>query len=234
MTSVEEKRWLVVGVAMVKVLAPVLRATIKQGMNLHYAKLDAYCNHLPVPCNLKALTYSQASKDSTLKSLKFENINNNSQIHGKTKKNYDYNVSSTVDLAKLYLPYYLATFSAFDESLDLSAILNLLGWSRPVPIFPSPVTLLSIQAAADDVKDLVRNKWAHPNSREWTEGFFNDCFSKLEGLVKSVSLGVNEKSTLEQLSYWQKEGETAQKWAKINRPNYTLSHCTFTLTICIA
>ena len=206
MTSDEEKRWLVVGVAMTKVVAPVLRDVVKQGMDLHYKNLDAYCNNLPIHlrCNLSTLTFSQASKDSILKSLKFENINNNSQTHGKTKANYNYNVSSPVDLAKLYLPDYLALFSAFDESLDLSAILRLLGCSRPLSIFPSP----GIQAAADDVRDNIRNKWAHANFSEWSEAFFTDCFTKLETLVKSVGLGAKElKDTLYQLSEWQTKGE---------------------------
>ena len=213
MTSDEEKRWLVVGVAMTKVVAPVLRDVVKQGMDLHYKNLDAYCNHLP--CNLNTLTFSHASKDTTLKSLKFENINSNSQTHGKSKKNYNYNVSSSVDLAKLYLPDYLAAFSAFDESLDLSAILRLLGWSRPVSIFPtlflSPDPLQPIQSAAGDVREHIRNKWAHANFSDWSEAFFNDCFTKLEGLVKSVGLGAKEKDTVDQLSDWQRKGEIIYK-----------------------
>lgn len=207
MTSDEEKRWLVVGVAMVKVVAPVLRDTIQNGMALYYTNLNTHCNSLSPPCNLSTLTFSQASKDTTLKSLKFENINGNSLMFGKSKKNYNYSVSSEVELAKLHLPNYLATFSAFDESLDLSAILRLLGWSKPAPIFPSPDPVLSIQTAADDARDYIRNKWAHPNFSEWTEGFFNDCFSKLEDLVKSVRLGVKEKSALDQLYDWQTKGE---------------------------
>lgn len=213
MASDGEKRWLVVGVALFKVMAPVLRDTIKQGMDLHYTNIDAYCNHLALPCNLNTLTFSHMSKDATLKSLKFENINNNSQMHGKDKKNYNYNVSSAVDLAKLYLPDYLATFSAFDESLDMSAILRVLGWSRlAAPIFLSPDPLLSIQTAADAVRVNIRNKWAHANFSEWTEAFFNDCFSKLDVLVKSVGLlGVKEKSTLDQLSDLQTKGKNPTK-----------------------
>ena len=201
MTSDEETHWMVVGVAMVKVIAPVLRDTVKQGMVLHYSNLDA-----SLPCNLKALTLTDVNTTSSLKNLTFGNINKNSKIHGKDKKKYNYNVSSDVDLAKLYLPDYLAAFSAFDESLDLSAILHLLGRTTPAVIFPSPDPSLSIQTAADDVRD-IRNRWAHANVYDWTEAFFNDCFLKLENLVKSVGLGVKEKSTLDQLHEWQTEGE---------------------------
>ena len=201
MTSDEEKRWVVVGLASVKVAAP-LRDTIQKVMASHYAHLNTHCKSLSPPCELSTLTFSQASKDTTLKCLKFENINGNSQIHGKIKKNYNYSVSSEIELAKLYLPDYLARFSAFDESLDLAAIVRLLGCSKPAPIFAPP-----IQMAADYVRD-NRNKWAHPNFSEWTESFFNDCFSKLEDLVKSVGLpSVEEKSLLDQLFEWQTKGE---------------------------
>lgn len=223
MISDEGKRWVVVGVALQKVAAP-LRDTIQKGIALHYANLDTHCKSLSPPCKLSALTFSQANKDTTLKCLKFENINDNSQLHGKIKKNYNYSVSSEIDLAKLYLPYYLATFSAFDESLDLSAILRLLGHSNPVPIFPSPDPLLSIQKAADDTRD-CRNKWAHANLSEWTEGFFNDCFSKLEVLVKSVGMGVKEKSTLDQLYEWQTKGEIKNSRDKKYIIALIESHC---------
>ena len=207
MISDEEKRWVVVGLALAKVAAP-LRDTIQKGMALHYARLDTHCKSLSPPCQLSTLTFSQASKDVTLKYLKFENINGNSQMHGKIKKNYDYSVSSEIELAKLYLPDYLARFSAFDESLDLAAILRLLGYSKPAPVFLSPHPVLSIQMAADHVRDNCRNKWAHSNFSEWTEGFFNDCFSKLEDLVKSVGLpNAEEKSLLDQLYEWQTKGE---------------------------
>ena len=204
--SDEEKRWFVVGLASAKVAA-CLGVTIQKGMALHYAGLDTHCKSLSPPCQLSTLTFSQANKDATLAYLKFENINGNSQMHGKIKKNYDYSVSSDIELAKLYLPDYLARFSAFDESLDLAAILRLLGSSKLAPIFPSLDPVLSIQTAADHVRD-CRNKWAHPNFSEWTEGFFNDCFSKLEDLVKSVGLpSAEEKSLLDQLYEWQTNGE---------------------------
>ena len=82
MTSDEENHWTVVGLAMVKVIAPALRDTVKQGMALHYSNLDA-----SLPCNLKALTLTDVSKTSSFKNLTFGNINKNSKIHGKDKKN---------------------------------------------------------------------------------------------------------------------------------------------------
>lgn len=169
--------------------------------------MDGYLSGLSTPCTLSTLTILQLSIDSTLKRLKFENVNDNIQTHGKQKQLYNYNVCSPVDLAKLYLPDYLAQFSSFDDSLDMTGILRLLGVDRPAPIFQYRNPLISIQCAADEVRENVRNKWAHFEAAEWSEEFFKECFDKLEKLVKSLQLtdGV-EKSTLEQLSDWEKRG----------------------------
>jgi len=209
MVSEEEKRWVVVGIALNKV-APVLRDFIKQGMDTHYTKLDKYCSGLATPCALKTLTYHQVSTDPCFNRMKFENINNNLQLYGMKKRDlhkYNYNINSSVDLAKLFLPDYLTEFSDFNESLDMSAILRLLGFNKPAPIFHSPNPLLSIQSSADVIKNNVRNKWGHFIVTEWSEFFFNYCFFKLKTLVRSLGLthGV-EKMTLDQLSDWKTKG----------------------------
>ena len=207
----EEKRWLVVGIAMNKVAAPVLRDFIKQGMNTHYTNMDVYCSSLATPCTLKTLTYHQVSTDPCFEHLKFQNINNNLQLYGMKKKDlhkYNYNINSSVDLAKLFLPDHLAEFSDFDDSLDMSAILCLLGFNKPAPIFHSSDPLISIQMLADDVRENVRNTWGHCNVTDWTEVFFNDCFSKLETLMRSLGLtSVTEKMALDQLSDWETKGK---------------------------
>ena len=128
MVSDEEKRWIVVGIAMNKVAAPVLRDVVKKGMDTNYANLDRHCQLLHPPYNLKTLTRGVVQADPILKNLKFQNINNNHLVHD--VRNYNFKINSSVDLAKLYLPDYLAQFSAFDESLDMTAILRLLGFKN--------------------------------------------------------------------------------------------------------
>lgn len=206
LVSDEEKRWIVVGIAMFQVTAPVLRDFVKQRMDTYHVNLDAYCSGLVTPCTLNTLTYHLVNPDPILQKLKFQNINNNSQMHGTNKSHYNYNICSSLDLAKLYLPDYLAKFAAFDESLDMTAILHLLGfayyWPAPTGIF-SPL----IKMLADNVRKNVRNKWGHFDVTEWTEAFFNDCFAKLEALVKSLGLASGmEMTTLSQLKEWQTKG----------------------------
>lgn len=200
MVSDEEKRWIVVGIAMNKVAAPVSRDVIRKGMDTHYNSLDS---HLAPTSTLKTLTYHGVNGDPILRNLKFQNINNN-VVHGNNKSLYNFSVNSTVDLAKLYLPSHLATFSAFDESMDMTAILNLLGFSNYTP---NAIFSTLTKTSADDVRKNVRNRWGHFDVTEWTEAFFNDCFVKLQTLVRNLGLTTSvEKTTLDLLADWQTKG----------------------------
>lgn len=202
----EEKRWIVVGIALNKVAAPVLRDTVKQVMDTNYANMDKHCQLLTPPCTLKTLNYGLVRADPILKNLKFQNINNNNLVHGLC--NYNFNINSAVDLAKLYLPGYLAQFAAFDESLDMTATLHLLGFKM---YLPAALFSLHTQASADDVRQNVRNRWGHFHLTEWTDVLFNDCFAKLETLLRSLGLEpAEEKEAFEQLADWQTKGNNFQ------------------------
>ena len=204
MVSDEEKRWIVVGIAMKKVAAPLLRDAIKQGMDANYANLERHCQLLHPPCTLKTLTHGVVRADPIFKNLKFQNINSNHLVHGVC--NHNFNINSSVDLAKLYLPGYPARFSAFDESLDMTATLRLLGFKNSMQL-PATVFSPHIQASADDVRENVRNKWGHVDVTEWTDALFNDCFDKLKTLVRSLGLTAGvEKNTVDQLDDWQTKG----------------------------
>ena len=206
MASDEEKRWIVVGIAMNKVAAPVLRDAVKQGMEANYANLEGHCQLLHPPCTLKTLTHGVVRADPIFERLKFQNINDNDQLYGKCYSSYCFSINDSVDLAKLYLPDYLAQFSAFNDSLDMTAILRLLGFKNYMPaaaaVFSPP-----IQASADDVRENVRNKWGHVDVTDWTDALFNDCFDKLKKLVKSLGLTADVKTkALDQLDDWQTKG----------------------------
>ena len=206
MVSVEEKRWIVVGIAMNKVAAPVLRDAVQQGMDTNYANLDGHCQLLHPPCTLKTLTHGVVRADPFLKNLKFQNINNNDDLYGKRYGSYSYSIDNSFHLAKLYLPDYLAQFSAFDDSLDMTAILRLLGFKNYIPA-GAAVFSPTIQASADDVRENVRNKWGHVDVTEWTDALFNDCFDKLKSLVSCLGLTAGvEKNTMDQLDDWQNKG----------------------------
>lgn len=211
--SDNDKRWLVTLVASNKFVAPVLRNFANIGMDKLYTFLDGHLNGSWPGRRLQTLTYPICHPPTTcadpfLRDLKFENINDNFNLHGRDKIHYNYNVKSSEDLAKLYLPHYLALFSGFDNSMDMSAVLNLLVYNNyPTQIFLSSNPFVDIESLADDVKANVRNPGAHYNESDWTEKFFNQCFDKLEALVKGLVLpAAKNRDTLDRLSQWRIKG----------------------------
>ncbi|XP_022810607.1 uncharacterized protein LOC111347645 isoform X2 [Stylophora pistillata] len=183
---VEEKRWLVLGIALNKVLAPVLRRVVKQEMEEHYKYLDKYLSCQATPCTLKTLTYVDVKNDTNFRHLKFENINQNKSNPGKNK-DYDYHVNHPIDLVKLYLPDHQSHFSAFDESFGVSAPLLLLTHPKLGAVFNSQKSI-SVQSSAESVRKTVWNKWARYNLNDWTQKMFSVCFSKINTLVESLRL----------------------------------------------
>ena len=205
--SDEDKRWIVVGIAMNKVAVPVLRDEVKKRMDFKYADLESYCWHCLTPrCTLKTLNHDLVHRDSILSRLKFENINNNYELPEENYVSYNFNIlNGSIDLAKLYLPFEVARqFSAFDESMDMTPILHLLEFPH---YRPNWMFTRHTQRLAKDVRNNVRNKWGHFNGTEWTNALFNDCFDTLKDLVESLPLKPSvKKKTLDQLDDWQRKG----------------------------
>ena len=194
MPTIEESRWIVVGIALRQVAAPVLRDFVKHRMDFLYAKKDAYWS---------TLTYHEVIANPWLRKLNFQDVNNNYQVYGRKIHQYNYTINSSVDLAKLYLPYYLAQFSSFDELLDMTAILFFLEFTN---YFPEPDPF-QIKMCASDVRKDIINGLEHLDFSEWSATFFLHCFAKLRALVLSLGLtAVVEAKVLHQLHNLEHEG----------------------------
>jgi hypothetical protein len=77
--------------------------------------------------------------------LNYEAINNNSKIISKHRKSkYDYKVRNHVDFSKLFLATNMAIYTAFDETVDISA---LLGMIINIDTFPQNVRNISDQVS---------------------------------------------------------------------------------------
>ena len=204
--SENDKIWFVVLVASNKIVTPLLRELVSKGIARLNDFLNDHLQNVSTPCNLQTLKYSIYRKDRYLKGLRFENINNNDEK--KREEDYHYSINSLVDLAKLHLPNYLAKFAAFDKSLEMTAVLRLLGYKLyPFKVFESPNPLLDIKSLANDVRELVRNPVSHYNEDNFTEHFLNKSFEKLMALVKAVVLPEDQvNDVLDQLHEWQKNG----------------------------
>ena len=192
-----QKRWLVAGIALNKILIPQIRPYVEQGINTEY-------NNLKTSHNIHGQSTSGRLKRWPAGTfLKYENINGN-DVHLKLPRGrlnyslFDCRVTSHVDFARLYVENYMAKFAAFDEHCDASAVLSLLG---RVPAFSA-----ATQAATGDVRK-ARNDWAHCVFSKWDQAKFQQSFVEIEQLVKAFGLPTaDEGKLLVELTDWQTKG----------------------------
>ena len=190
-----QKRWLVAGIALNKILMPQIRPFVEQGIKAEYIKLKASHNIDTQSTSGRLRWWSQV--------LNYENINGN-DVHPKLsggRSNYslfDCRVTSHVDFARLYVQNFMAHFTAFDDHCDASAVLTLLG---RVPAFSA-----AVQTAANDVRE-ARNDWAHCVFGKWDQTKFARSFTEMEQLVRAMALqAADERKLLGELSDWETKG----------------------------
>ncbi|KAL9957641.1 hypothetical protein ACROYT_G034562 [Oculina patagonica] len=187
-----QKRWVVIGVCLNRLLLPVLRDFAGREISKHYTSLKS-SKGIDTQVFGPHLTH-----DGTYK-LNYGSINNNWGTHKRKERLYDYKVTSDVDLAKLFLEPHMAKFTGFDNTCDMSAVLGILGNAS---VFPA-----RIQNNAKDVRSKVRNEWGHCNFDHWTEPEFNYCFQLMETLVRSLGLPkADEDKELDDLQDWETKG----------------------------
>ena len=190
-----QKRWLVFGISLNKVLVTQIRSFVEQEVQKEYGRLQTSHN-----------IHTQ-STSGRLKSwptfLKYENINGNDAYPRLPGGRFNYSlfdcrVTSHVDFAKLYVENHMAKFNAFDEHCDASAVLTLLG---KVPVFSH-----AVQSAAGDVRQ-ARNAWAHCVFSDWDPLNFQQSFAEMEQLVKALALPkAVERDLLKELKDWEMKG----------------------------
>ena len=190
----DHKRWLIFGIALNHVLVPSTRSFLEQEIQKEYNNLKAR-HKIHIQSTRRHLRKYP-------KFLKYENINNNDKkLSSRGKYDYssfDWNVTSHVDFAKLYLDNHMAQFKTFDEDCNASAVLNLLG---KIPVFSADV-----QQAADVVRQ-ARNSWAHPTFTDWDEDNFEQKFIDMENFTKKLGLTpVDMNEVLKNLNDWRTKG----------------------------
>lgn len=193
-----QRRWLVVGIALNTILIPQIRPFVENGIETEYNTLKTTHN-IHVQSSHARL---QRWPATATKFLRYENINGNDarpKLHG-GKFNYSLfkcHVNSHVDFARLYVEKHMAKFTAFDDHCDASAVLSLL---VGVPVFSAAAS------AADHVRK-ARNDWAHCAFSKWDPAKFQKCFTEMEQLVKKLALlSVNERELIGELKDWETKG----------------------------
>ncbi|KAJ7375992.1 hypothetical protein OS493_037544 [Desmophyllum pertusum] len=191
----DQKRWVVFGIALSKVLVTQIRPFVEQEVQKEYVSLSA--SH-------SIHTQSTSGRLKNWRTfLKYENINGNDALPRLPGGRYDYSkfdcrVTSHVDFAKLYVENHMAKFNAFDEHCDASAMLALLG---KVPVFSH-----AVQCAAGDVRQ-ARNAWAHCLFSDWDPVNYQQRFDKMEKLAKALGLTpAVERDLLGELKDWETKG----------------------------
>ena len=100
----KQKRWVVIGITLNRLLLPVLREFAGKELARHYTSLKS-------SSGIDTQVYPSHMKKDGSFDLNYGNINNNNG--GRIKKKvhlYDYKVASAEDLAKLYLQPHMAKF----------------------------------------------------------------------------------------------------------------------------
>ena len=192
--SDEERRWAVVGVCINKVLTPQLRNILATEIQNWYHLL---CQP-PDEINKQVFHKHKKKLPPSTFPLKYENINNNN-VH-KSPKVYDFKVKDPLSLAKLFVQPFMAKFTAFDQTMDMSAVLAIMCEADP---------FVTSGAAGDakTVRSNIRNKWAHCNFSDWTKTAFVDAFRDMHSLVKKMNLPpADEQALCDDLDSWKDKG----------------------------
>ena len=100
----KQKRWVVIGICLNRLLLPVLRDFTGQEISKHYTSLKG-------SKTIDTQVFgSQLTHDGSFK-LNYSSINNNWGRFKRKERSYDYKVTTDVDLAKLYLEPHMAKFT---------------------------------------------------------------------------------------------------------------------------
>ena len=188
--SEQEQHWVQVGIGLNKVLAPTLRRVVETELEGWH---DSLCKP-PVEIDKQNFVKHKKKLRPSKNQLQYQNINNN--IIHKLPSAYDYGVKDALSLARLFVQPFMAHFTGFDETMDMSALLTILCEAAP---FASS----GVAAEAKKVRTDVRNPWAHCNFSEWKAHKFNISFQAIESLVKRINLpAADEKKVCDELDFW--------------------------------
>ena len=195
--SDDQRRWVVIGVCLTKVLTPALRNVLATEI----PKWHQILCQPPTEIHKQVdLGHQKKLHPSTLK-LNYKNINNNDAI--RSPRGYDYHVKDAVSLAKLFVQPFMSKFTGFNETMDISAVLTLICEAAPFVAAP----FVGAVADAKTVRSDIRNEWAHCNFAEWTKAKFEASFQSMETLLKNVNLSTNDEQKLcDELNSWKTKG----------------------------
>ena len=189
--SDEESRWVVIGICLAKVLSPTLRSTVATELQNWYNLLS----QPPIEIHKQVPGKHKNTLPPSKFFLNYKNINGN-DVHKLKTSAYDYAVKDPLSLARLFVRPFMAKFTGFDDTMDLSALLSIMCEA-------APFVKCGAAAQARNLKSKVRNCWAHCNFSKWTDSMFNDAIQEMQCLVRNINLLADvEKEVCDELEDW--------------------------------
>ena len=178
--SADEKRWSAIGTCLNKILAPTLR----NALDIEFQNWYQHLTQPPIEIHKQVYgTHKKTLPPSTL-FLQYKNINGNN-VH-KSSSAYDYAVNDHLSLARLFVQPFMARFTGFNETMDISTLLSIMCEADPFVNCGAAVH-------AKDVRSEVRKLWAHSDFSIWTNATFNNAIEKMQRLVESTNLSSDVK-----------------------------------------
>ena len=190
--SDEERGWLIIGICLTKVLTPALKDVLANEMPIWYQNLLLPPNEIDKQTCARHAKTLPPSKSK----LNYESVNNNSTI--RKTSSYDYGVKDPVSLAKLFMKPFMASFTGFDQTMDISAALSIVAEAQPFH---------GASGIAKKIRSDVRNEWAHCNFSHWSDENYKTALADIEALINNINLTTAEKKrTLDDLDGWKQKG----------------------------
>ncbi|CAB4002904.1 Hypothetical predicted protein [Paramuricea clavata] len=190
--SDEERRWVIIGICLTKVLTPALRDVLANKMPIWYQSL------LLPPHEIDKQTCARHAKTlpPSYSKLNYESVNTNSTI--RKASSYDYAVKDPVSLAKLFMKPFMASFTGFGQTMDTSAALSIVAEAQPFH---------GASGIAKKIRSDVRNEWAHCNFSHWTDVNYQAALTDIGTFINNINLTPAEKKrTLDDLDGWKQKG----------------------------
>ena len=190
--SDEQRRWMVVGICLTKVVTPALRVLLDNKMPEWYESL------IQSPHEINKQTFTKHIKKYPPHfkfNFNYKSINNNSS---RKASSYDYAIKDPISLAMLFVQPFMAKFGGFDETMDISAVLSVVAEAHPFN---------QASNAAKKVRLDIRNKWAHCEFSYWSDVNFQAALADIENLINKIDLTPSEKTkSLGDLNDWKQKG----------------------------
>jgi hypothetical protein len=190
--SNDERRWVVIGVCLTKVLTPALRNVLATEI----PKWHQILCQSPTEIDKQVYGRHKIQLNPSTLDLNYKSINNNNAC--RSSRAFDYAIKDPLSLAKLFVQPFMSKFTGFDKTMDISTVLSVICEAAP---------FVGAAAHAKTLRSDIENEWAHCNFANWTEAKFKAALQSMETLLKNVNLSPDDEQKLcDDLNSWKDKG----------------------------